>query len=94
MADNKTPKRVVILEASEPIQDREATTSCPKYGFGQVEISSVCTACGDFKGIDRAINARTGEGVDNVAEWHYSHTVLCAFPLQRRIHPIQKIIRG
>ena len=86
--------KVFISAPSEMLQDKEATVSCPKYNFGQVQISTICAGCSFYKGVEVARDMRTGANVDTGGvAWHNSHAVACAYPLQRRIHAIQKVVK-
>ena len=86
--------KVFISAPSEMLKDKEATVACPKYGFGQVQISTICGGCSFYKGIEVARDMRTGSNVGTRGVvWHNAHAVACAYPLQRRIHAIQKVVK-
>lgn len=92
MSNSETFKVKIDMNHGKPITDPEATTSCPKYNFQPVEISSMCTRCEYFHGVKRAINLEKTK--ERAEDWHIENAVTCAFPMQRRISKKQHIIKG
>ena len=91
--DKMKPFIVVDNEQGVELPDEEATVQCPKYNFAHALIARVCVNCQHFGGLEPAIDSGTGRTVPPGTSFYNGTAVKCAYPLQRRIYPPQKVIR-